>query len=188
MNKEIKAFIDEEYESIYKGLNVNWLIGIRNKKQEISRKGLANSGIEQKMLTDYAIDLVNDINLKIKNLIEKSQDKFNFEMSKEDIENYIGKSIDNNIKYLERFNNELLEYFESKKMLFVESCIIEFSNAKANNKAELEKIKKELILINKSKNTKEKKENRKINKANIIGIIGIVVTIIGIIITIISII
>ena len=177
MDKEIKAFIDEEYRNIYNNLNVSWLKGLKSKKEEISHKGLANSGVEQSILTNYAISLVKDNNLKIKDLIEKSQKKFNFEMQIEEIEDYVNKSIDNNVSYLQKFEKELLEYFDKKKMPLVESCKMQFRNAKLNNKAELEKIKKELILINKSKKSKSE-EKKRFSKGDIIGIISIIVAII----------
>lgn len=183
MDKEIKAFIDEEYKSIYSSLNISWLKGLKSKKEEISHKGLANSGVEQTILTNYAIGLVKDNNLKIKELIEKSQKNFNFEMSIEDIENYVDKSIDNNVNYLQKFEKELLEYFDKKKMPLVESCKMQFRNAKSNNKSELEKIKKELVLINKGKKIRVKDEKKELNIGYVIGVVGILVSIIIAILT-----
>lgn len=179
MNSEIKAFIDEEYKNIYVNLNVNWLKGFKSKLEEVSHKGLANSGIEQSILTNYAIKLVKDVNEKVKNLLIASQEKFNFEMQSNDIENYINKSINNSNNYLEKMKNDLVDYFGNKKMPLAESCKMQLSNAKLNNKALLEKIKKELILINKGKLKLEKPIVQKnFSKGDIIGIISIVVAII----------
>ena len=86
MDKKIKAFIEDEYKEIYLKLNENWSMGFRTKKEELSHRGLLNSGIAQRALTDFTINLVNDNNLKIKDLILNSQKKFNFKMTKEEIE------------------------------------------------------------------------------------------------------
>lgn len=48
--------------------NVNWLKGFKSKLEKISHKGLANSYIEQSILTNYTIKLVNNVNEKIENL------------------------------------------------------------------------------------------------------------------------
>ncbi len=179
MGNEIKLFIDDEYKSIYASLNVNWQKGFKNKIEEISHKGLANSGIGQSILTNYAIELVNNVNEKIKNLLKDSQEKFNFVMQSNDIEDYINKSINNSNGYLEKMEKDLIDYFDKKKMPLVESCKMQLRNAKLNNKADLEKIKKEMLLINKGKQKIEKKASQKFfSKGDIIGIIGIVVAII----------
>lgn len=179
MGNEIKLFIDDEYKSIYDSLNVNWQKGFKNKIEEISHKGLANSGIEQSILTNYAIELVNSVNEKIKNLLKDSQEKFNFVMQDKDIENYINNSINNSNNNLEKMQEDLIYYFDKKKMPLVESCKMQLRNAKLNNKAALDKIKKEMILINKSKQEKEKQTSQKFfSKGDIIGIISIVVAII----------
>lgn len=178
MGNEIKLFIDDEYKSIYASLNVNWQKGFKNKIEEISHKGLANSGIEQSILTNYAIELVNSVNEKIKNLLKDSQEKFNFVMQSNDIEDYINKSINSSNDYLEKMQEDLIYYFDKKKMPLVENCKMQLENAKLNNQEALEKIKKEMILINKSKNIKKKD---KFNKKDIINyalaILGIVVSI-----------
>lgn len=154
MNKKIKAYIDEEYTRIYSKLNVSWLKGSKLKKEEISHKGLANSGMEQKMLVDYAFSLIFESNMELRDLIEKSQEKFNFKMKKKEIEEYINRSVENNNSYLNIFEKDLLEYFENKKMPLVESCKSQFNNVRLNNKSELEKIKKELTLMNEGKKSK----------------------------------
>lgn len=173
MKKEIKAYIDEKYKGIYSDVNISWLKGLKKKKEEIKHNGLANSGIEQKILIDYAFSLIYESNIKVKELIEKSQEKFNFKMPKKEIEKYINKSIENNISYLDKFEKELLEYFEDKKTPLVESCKIQFRNVRLNNTTELEKIKKEIILTNK----RQKKKQWHFNKSDIIGIISIIVAI-----------
>ncbi len=179
MRNEIKLFIDDEYKNIYASLNVNWLKGFKSKIEEISHQGLANSGVEQSILTNYAIELVNNVNEKIKNLLKDSQEKFNFVMQSNDIEDYINKSINNSNGYLEKMEKDLIDYFDKKKMPLVESCKMQLKNAKLNNKAALDKIKKEMILINKSKNVKKKD---KFDKKDIINyglaILGIIVSII----------
>ena len=179
MNNEIKSFIDDEYKNIYANLNVNWLKGFKRKIEEVSHKGLANSGVEQNILTNYAVELVNNVNEKIKDLLKDSQEKFNFVMQSNDIEDYINKSINNSNGHLEKMQKDLIDYFDNKKMPLAESCKIQLRNAKLNNKAALDKIKKEMILINKSKQEIEKKASQKIfSKGDIIGIISIVVAII----------
>lgn len=177
MDKEIKAFIDEEYINIYRELNIAWKIGITKEKNKLREKGLSNSGFEQKQLCDYAINLVRNNDIKIKEFIENSQKKFDFIMTNEEIEKYFENSNKNNLKYLEMFEKELEEYFGENKMPLVENCKSRFKNAKASNKAELEKIKKELILINRSKKSKSK-EKKRFSKGDIIGIISIIVAII----------
>lgn len=124
--------------------------------EKISHKGLTNSGIEQSILTNYAIELVNNVNEKIENLLKNSQEQFNFEMQSNDIEYYINKSISNSDDYLEKMQNDLIDYFDKKKMPLLESCKIQLRNAKLNNKASLEKIKKEIILINNGRIVKNK--------------------------------
>lgn len=182
MDKELEAFLSDEYINIYRELNIAWKLGIIKEKNKLREKGLSNSGFEQKQLCDYAINLVRNNDIKIKEFIENSQKKFDFIMTNEEIEKYFENSNKNNLKYLEMFEKELEEYFEENKMPLVESCKSRFKNAKLNNKVELEKIKKELILINKRK-SKKSKEKKNLSKGDIIGIIGIVVTIIIAILT-----
>lgn len=157
MNKKIKTFINEEYKTIYDNLNVNWQKGFKNKLSELYSEGIINSGMSQIILTNYAIELVKDINVKIKKLLIESQEKFNFEMSCKDIEDYINKSIDNSNDYLQKMQNDLLDYFDKKKMPLVEDCKMQLRNAKLNNKVDLNKIKNELILIKKGKNKEKRK-------------------------------
>ena len=96
---------------------------------------MANSGIEQSILTNYAIELVNSVNEKIKNLLKDSQEKFNFVMQDKDIENYINNSINNSNNNLEKMQEDLTYYFDKKKMPLVESCKMQLRNAKLNYKA-----------------------------------------------------
>lgn len=181
MSNEIELFIDEEYKNIYISLNVDWLKGFKSKTEKISYKGLANSGVEQSILTNYAIELLNNVNEKIKNLLEGSQEKFNFIMKNKKLEDYINKSIKNNNNYLEKMEKDLICYFNTKKNPLVESCKIQLRNAKFNNKISLEKIKKELILINKSKNKKSKWLSM---KKIIVGIlVPIIIFILGLLLT-----
>ena len=182
MDKELKAFVDSEYNNIYRELMIAWKLGLRREKAELRNRGLNNSGFEQSQLCDYAINLVRSNAIKIKDFIEKNQEKFNYLMSNEEIEEYFKKSIKDNKKYLELFKNELLEYFEENKAPLAESCKIKFENAKSNNKKQLDEMKKELIL----KNKKNMEGKKKLSKSDIIGIIGILVAIIGIIVSIIS--
>lgn len=182
MNNEIKLFIDDEYKSIYASLNFNWEKGFKFKIEEINHQGLANSGVEQSILTNYAIELVNNVNDRIKNLIKDSQEKFGFIMQSNEIEDYIKKSINNSNAYLEKMEKDLFDYFCKKKMPLVESCKMRLRNIKLNNKATLDKIKNEMILINKSKNIKKKV---KFDKKDIINYVlvalGIIVSIFSII-------
>ena len=62
-------------------------------------------------------------------------------------------------------------------MPLVESCKMQLSNAKLSNNAALEKIKRELILINNSK-MKKSASQKFFSKGDIIGIVSIAVTII----------
>ena len=174
MNRKIKEVIDEQYKKIYSSLDVKWQKEFKIKIEEMYASGLANSAISQSILTNYAVKLVKDTNEKIKVLLIDSQKKFNFIMSNNDIETYINKSIANSNNYLEKKQKELIEYFDKRKIKFLETYKIHFTTAKRNSKSQLEQIKIELLLMNESKVNK----NKSLSKGDIIGITSIVVAII----------
>ncbi|MDD3340992.1 MAG: hypothetical protein PHN72_02165 [Bacilli bacterium] len=176
MNKELKSFIDDEFSNIYRSLNIEWKLGLRSKKEELLRKGLAHSGFEQSNLSDYAIELISKCNNSIKEFIEKNQEKFNFKMSNDEISVYIEKAKKNNTSYIDIFKKELEEYFKETQLPLIQSCNNKFANAKVNIDSSLDKIKRELILINKS--SANHKEKKGLSKENIIGIISIAIAII----------
>ena len=179
MNDDVKVFVDERLKKIYNSLSANWQKGFRINIEKISAKGLSDSGMFQNILTNYAIKLVSDVNEEVKNILNECQEKFDFIMSSENIEEYINRSINNSNYHLELMQSDLIDYFDKKKIPLVESCKLQLRNAKINNKSTLEEIKKEMILVNKNKNNKMKD---KLNKNDIINygltILGIIVSIV----------
>lgn len=183
MKKEIKLYLENEYGEIYRDMNVNWQLGFKRKKEELIYKGLDGSGVAQKILTSFAINLIKETDEKVDKLLENVQNEFNFCMSNIEINYYINRSISNDKSYIDIFYKDLKNYFDKKGLSFATSSIeIDFNNAKGNIEGNFRKAEKRLILINKSKKTK-----KKLSKSDWITIIGAVVTLFGIVITIIAI-
>lgn len=179
MSDEVKKILEEEYNEIYKKLNIKWELEYKKKIISLKKQGLINSGIGQKKIIEYIENLMSDINKEIKSLLSDIQDKFNFIMSIQEINCYINKSISNNNNFLEKFWNDLSNYYKKQTVLMNETDLIYFNNIKMLNKQELEKIRKKLIANTniKTKNKEKKKIKEKCNF--VIGLIGVITSIIS---------
>ena len=140
MSDEVKKILEEEYNEIYKKLNIKWELEYKKKIISLKKQGLINSGIGQKKIIEYIENLMSDINKEIKSLLSDIQDKFNFIMSIQEINCYINKSISNNNNFLEKFWNDLSNYYKKQTVLMNETDLIYFNNIKMLNKQELEML------------------------------------------------
>lgn len=184
MKKEIKAYLEKEYNAIYSGMNVGWKLGLKNKNEELMHNGLDGSGVSQQILTSFATNLIKETNEKIEKLLEKVQKEFNFIMSKEEIKKYIDRSINNDNGYIDMFVKDLEDYFDKKGVLSLakESIEMHFNNARGNFELSLKRIEERLILINEGQK-QNKKEKHKFSRNEII--IGIVIPLIILILSLI---
>lgn len=179
MSEEIKTIMEEEYNELYKQLNIKWQLEYKKKLIWLKEKGLINSGIEQKEMLGYIDNLVSDINIKINDLLNNIQDKFGFVMPIQEVNDYINKSIVNNSNYLEKFWNDLNEYYKKQSIMLTESNLIYFNNIKEINRQTLEKTRKEIITTINIKEKKNKENKFKEKRDLIIELIGAITATIG---------
>lgn len=178
MKKEVKEYMEKEYKKIYEDLNIGWQSGLRNKNLELMQKGLLNSGFEQQLLTSFSIKIINETIDKVNEMLEDSQNKFNFKLTRKEIDDYINKSIQNTNKYIDSFEKKLIQRFKEKNMPFTEVVTIALNNERSNAINNLQKVGEKINLINKGK-------KHQFNIAYVVPIvISAVLTIAGIIITI----
>ncbi len=186
MSEEIKTILEEEYNEIYKQLNIKWQLEYKKKLIELKEKGLINSGIGQKEMIEYIDHLMSDINIKIYNLLNTIQDKFGFVMLAQEVNYYINKSIDNNNCYFELFWNDLNEYYKKQVIMLNESNLIRYNNIKDVNRQILEKTRKKIIATINVKEKKNKENKFKKKRDLIITLIGTITATIGAIISFIT--
>ena len=173
MNNEMKLYIYNEYQEIYKKLYIDYMLGLKNLNEDSLHRGLSNSGASMQIIFDFEKKLINQSISEIEKLLNYVQTKFNRTISKTEIEEFINKSIVTTNQHLDNMYTELVE----KTLNLAPSGTIElsFNNLRGNISNDLKKIEEKINLSNKGK---------KKDKNNLIGIISIIVAVIGIIITI----
>lgn len=179
MSDNMKLFLDKEYNKIYKKTYVNYTIGLKNLNEELSHKGLANSGIS----IDMTCDLIRKITMesidKIEKLINEIQQKFNKKISKDEINHFIEKCIKTTNQHLDKEEKELCELFKRRfpKGLFQDEQItMKFNNLRGNVLTKFKDVSDSIVLINADKKIDI---NIKLSIASlIVGALSLIATII----------
>jgi hypothetical protein len=180
MNKNMKEYIDREYEKIYKQLYIDYVIGLKNLNQDLLHKGLINSGISERITFDFVKRIIIESIDKVEKLFNDAQQDFKRKMSKKNIREYIKKSIDTIDKHLNIMEKEILCMFEKRftnnSKIFVENFTSSFNNLKINTSEKLKNIGENIILVN----TGEKIDiNIELSVCGIIvGVTSLIVTVI----------
>lgn len=151
MQGNFKNDLDTKYNGIFKDLYVQWKLQSKKKYEELSSKGLANSGVCLREKYKLMEKLINKAICNLQQLFNNLPTKYNRKISFKELEQYKErtiKNIDGHINNMEKgFGKE-----HKKDLLFTTGTNeIFLNNLKSNSKNEIDKLFNGIINLRKGK-------------------------------------
>lgn len=174
MKKTMENEIDKRYSEILRNLYVNWMLGLKNKNEELKSKGLDTSGVGIEIIYNLIEKLAFNTCENLDNMFEDIKKEFNTKIPLKVLKKYIDKSINSIFGHLNNMQEDIANKFGND--ILVQSNESSINNIKGNVKAKLERI------YDKNKNLQKFKKIEWLVIINTIATIGgFIISIIGLI-------
>ncbi len=165
--EELKQYIEIEYKKIFSDMYISFTLDIRNKEEELSERGLLNSGYAIKIYQKLIEDIIFNGIEKFESIIRNAQELFRMEVDDEFLKKISRDCIISCLGMANSFEKDMSDRLRNRNLMNMSTASVSlfFSGLKNDINSKINTISKKISLVNNGR--------RKVSDKNVhIGILN----------------